>query len=58
MEYEYRDVDHMNKDMAAWQVPAMGDRRFGPQSPLVRSTTMFPQEVKDDLGVASPSEGP
>lgn len=58
MEYEYETMQQCNEDMARWQVPALGDKKFGPLAPLIRSAVMMPREVPDDLGTASPPGGP
>lgn len=42
MEYEYDTLEQANKDMANWQVPAVGDKKFGTLGPLVKSTVLLP----------------
>ena len=48
MEYEYTTLEQANADMARWQVPPTGDKKFGPLAPNIRSSVMLPQEVSDD----------
>ena len=42
MEYHYETLDQANKDMANWQVPAVGDKKFSTKGPLVKSTVLLP----------------
>ncbi len=48
MEYEYETIEAANADMARWQVPPTGDKKFGPLAPMIRSSVMLPQAVTDD----------
>lgn len=47
MEYHYDTLEKANEDMARWQVPAVGDKKFGTLGPLVKSTVLLPHYMKE-----------
>jgi hypothetical protein len=42
MEYEYETLEQANADMSRWQVPAVGEKKFGPKAALIKSTVLLP----------------
>lgn len=54
MEYEYDTLEQANADMARWQVPAVGSKKFGPKAALIKSTVLLPhyEMAKQHVDVA------
>jgi hypothetical protein len=47
MEYEYETQEQADADMARWQVPAIGNKKFGTAGPLIKSTILLPHYKKE-----------